>query len=294
MARIEFGWSYAGAAWEQSPEPPILAAAAEHFDSFWSPDHHYGFQQVNGRPQAWLECWTSLTWAAARYPRVKVGQLVLAVGWRNPALLAHMAATLQVLSGGRLILGIGGGWREEEYAAYGYEFPSAADRIGQLEEAVEIMKLMWTEPVPSFNGKYFRIENAYCEPRPETRPPILIGGSGPKRTIPLAARVADMWDVYHGGTIEDLPLEKYTHSRDLLYTHLERAGRAPEDIIQSFTVGTAHLPRTREESERWLERLRTLAGLGVRQFILTFQAEGTRELVARFDEEVMTPMRAGR
>lgn len=292
MTRIEFGWSCAGPAWEQSPEPPILAAAAQHFDSLWNADHHYGFRQVDGLPQAWLECWTSLTWLAARYPQVKVGQLVLAVGWRNPALLAHMAATLQVLSRGRLILGIGGGWREEEYAAYGYEFPPAAERIGQLEEAIKIMRLMWSEPGPSFKGKYFQIERAYCEPRPEVPPPILIGGSGPQRTIPLAARVADMWDVYHGGTIEELPIEKYTSSRDLLYTHLEKASRTPDDIIQSFTVGSAQLPRSRDESERWLERLRALVGLGVRQIILSFQADGTPELVARFEEEVMSTLRA--
>jgi alkanesulfonate monooxygenase SsuD/methylene tetrahydromethanopterin reductase-like flavin-dependent oxidoreductase (luciferase family) len=118
-------------------------------------DHFYGFAE---RSDSWLEGWTTLTWLAARFPTVQIGPLVLGVGYRNPALVAKMAATLQVLSGGRLVLGLGAGWREEEYRAYGYPFPKAVDRIRQVEEAVQIMRRMWTEPAPTFKGESFVIE----------------------------------------------------------------------------------------------------------------------------------------
>ena len=118
---------------------------------------------------------------------------VLGHGYRNPALTAKMASTLQVLSGGRFILGIGGGWREDEYRSYGYEFPPTSVRLRQLEEVVQICRLMWTTAHPTFHGEYFQIDDAAATPRPDIVPPICIGSSGEKIGLPIVGRQADMW-----------------------------------------------------------------------------------------------------
>ena len=115
--------------------------------------------------------------------------------YRPPALVAKMASVLQLLSGGRLIMGIGGGWKENEQRAYGYDFPSDKVRLDQLEEAVQIIRKMWTEDSPCFHGKYYSIENAYCFPRPDPIPPLLIGGFGPKRTLKIVAQYADWCNI---------------------------------------------------------------------------------------------------
>src|SRR5260370_35611106 len=142
-------------------EQHILPTAMEHFDSRWACDHFYGFDR---RTDPFLEGWTTLTWLAAKFPKVQLCHHVLGLGYRNPALIAKMAATLQTLSGGRFILGIGAGWRAEEYRAYGYDFPKPAVRIRQLEEAIKICRLMWTEQAPSYERKHFRISREYAAP----------------------------------------------------------------------------------------------------------------------------------
>ncbi len=293
---IKFGWfmiAMGVPGREQVPllveeEPEVLPVVARHFDSMWVQDHFYAFRDPS---DAWLECWTALTWLAARYPSVSVGPIVMGVGYRNPALLAKMASTLQVLSEGRFIMGIGAGWREPEYPAYGYDFPPAAARIQQLDEAVQIMRLMWTEPAPTFHGQHYRIEKAYCEPRYDPAPPIMIGGGGEKLLLPLAARRADIWDSYHGGTIEDIDLDAYRRKLDILRRHAAEAGRDPGVPVQSYTIENESPPETREDSARWVERLRLLVDLGVRQFILGFGHVTDTGLVERFAEGVMAPLR---
>lgn len=297
MPEVEFGWfmpvlgipesNYVPLIMEQ--EPKILPVVAQHFDSLWIPDHLYAFDN-NHLP--YLECWTGLTWIAARYPTLKVGPIVAAVGFRNPALFAKMATSLQTLSGGRYIMGIGGGWREEEYPAYGYDFPAASMRIEQLEEAIKLMRVMWTEEEPSFEGKYFRIERAYCEPK-VAPPPVMIGGGGEKLLVPLAARVADMWDLYHGTTVEEIDRERYRRKLEVLRRHAEEAGRDPRSIKQSYTIGQFHLPGSAEDSKRLVEQMRPLVEMGVGQFILDCGHVTSTEPVLRFAEEVMPALRAG-
>jgi alkanesulfonate monooxygenase SsuD/methylene tetrahydromethanopterin reductase-like flavin-dependent oxidoreductase (luciferase family) len=223
MAQLHFGWlaPVVGVAKSHyvpivmAQEAEILPVVATHFDSLWVYDHFYGFAEHS---DSWLEGWTTLTWLAARFPTVQIGPLVLGVGYRNPALVAKMAATLQVLSGGRLVLGLGAGWREEEYRAYGYPFPKAADRIRQVEEAVQIMRRMWTEPAPTFKGESFVIEQAYCPPLPTPPPPIMIGGQGEQLMLPLIARQADWWNV-HLWSMEEVAsyVPTYQRKRDLVY-----------------------------------------------------------------------------
>jgi alkanesulfonate monooxygenase SsuD/methylene tetrahydromethanopterin reductase-like flavin-dependent oxidoreductase (luciferase family) len=271
---------------EEAPE--VLPVVAEQFDSIWVPDHFCAFDDPS---DAWVECWTALTWLAARYPKLKVGPIVLGVGYRNPALLAKMASTLQVLSDGRFVMGIGAGWREAEYIAYGYPFPSAAMRVRQLDEAVQIMRLMWTQPWPTFHGQHFQIADAYCEPRPEVTPPVMIGGGGEQLVLPLVGRLADIWDRYHGGLLEQIDVEQYKHKLAIVRDHAARAGRDPADIAQSFSIENEQLPESSQETGRWLEHLRPLIDVGVRQFILGFGAVTDPDKVRRFAEQVIAPLR---
>lgn len=165
-----------------------IAILSEHIDSLWFIDH----LQQDEAPL--LEAWTALTYWAALQPRLQIGHVVLSQSFRNPALLAKMAATLQYLTQGRFILGIGAGWKEDEYRAYGYPYPTPGTRVAELEEALHIIKACWTEKQATFSGKHYQISNAYCEPKPDPLPPILIGGTKP-RMLRLIARHADWWNV---------------------------------------------------------------------------------------------------
>ncbi len=172
-----------------------LTLVGGHFDSAWIVDHlQFGRTDV-------LESFTTLAYMAARHPRLKFGHTVLCQSFRNPALVAKMGANLHFLTGGRFILGLGAGWHEEEYRAYGYDFPPAGLRVEQLEEAVQIIRALWTQPEATFHGRHYRIEQATCEPRPHPCPAILIGAFGP-RMLRLTARHADWWNVSSTGAHE--------------------------------------------------------------------------------------------
>jgi len=260
----------------------ILPVAMEHFDSLWVCDHFYGFER---RSDSFVEGWTALTWLAAKYPKVLVGHHVLGLGYRNPALTGKMAATLQTMSGGRFVLGIGAGWRGEEYDAYGYEFPKPAVRIAQLDEAIQLMRIMWTDDSPSFKGKHFQIEKAYAPPHPDPIPPVMIGGSGEQLMLPLVGRQADWWNTSTGRG-----LDAFRHKRDIVHRSAEAAGRDPGAITLTVTR-EAPLPNTSEESARWIEELQTWANEGVSHFLLDFGHVTETEPVLRFVEEVMAPLR---
>src|SRR5262245_11251185 len=161
-----------------------LALVSGKFDSAWIIDHlQFGNDDV-------LEGFTALTYLAARHPRLKFGHTVLCQSFRNPALLAKMGATLQFLSGARFILGLGAGWHEEEYQAYGYDFPSSGVRVAQLEETLKVIQALWKGGPATFRGQYYQVTHAYCEPRPEPLPVIMVGAFRPKM-LRLTARYAD-------------------------------------------------------------------------------------------------------
>jgi alkanesulfonate monooxygenase SsuD/methylene tetrahydromethanopterin reductase-like flavin-dependent oxidoreductase (luciferase family) len=265
-------------------EEHIFPQALRHFDSVWIADHFYGFDAE--RKEGFLEGWTTLTWLAARYPTVMVCHHMLGHGYRNPALTAKMASTLQVLSDGRFMLGIGAGWREDEYHAYGYDFPKASVRFAQLEEVVQICRLMWTEAHPTFSGKYFQIDDAAATPRPEVVPPICIGSAGEQIGLPLVGRRADMWNTSYGDD------ETWVRKRDIVHDSAAKAGRDPADIVITVTVG-GDLPESDTASQHWIERLGHLGELGATYFVLDFGHPLHVEPALRFAEEVITPMRAG-
>jgi alkanesulfonate monooxygenase SsuD/methylene tetrahydromethanopterin reductase-like flavin-dependent oxidoreductase (luciferase family) len=251
----------------------------------WIADHFYGFDSE--KREGFLEAWTTLTWLAARYPDVMLCHHVLGHGYRNPALTAKMAATLQVLSGGRFMLGIGAGWREEEYLAYGYDFPSNAVRVRQLEEMVQICRLMWTEEHPTFQGTYFHIDDAAATPRPDAVPPVCIGSSGEQLGLPLVGRHADVWNGAYWG--DD---DAWRRKRDIVDAAAVAAGRDPSAIESCVTVA-GDLPDSSAASEQWLDRLSHLRELGPSYFVMDFGHPLDPEPALRFADEVIAPMKAG-
>jgi alkanesulfonate monooxygenase SsuD/methylene tetrahydromethanopterin reductase-like flavin-dependent oxidoreductase (luciferase family) len=288
---LKFGWltPVIGNRWSdhqpiaQYQDQHILPAALPHFDSLWVADHFYGFDE---KTDPFLEAWTTLTWLAARHDDVQLVHHVLGVGYRPPALTAKMAATLQVLSGGRFVLGIGAGWREDEYRAYGYEFPKPPVRFAQLEEVVRICRLMWTQESPTFEGEYFRIEGAAAPPLPDPVPPVLIGAAGEKIGLPLVGRIADMWNAPARGTDED-----WRRRLGIVHAAAENAGRDPHAIEVSVTLERA-LPETDEDCEKLVEELAARAGTGVHQVVMDFGHPRSTEPVLRFAEQVIKPLRS--
>ena len=142
----------------------VLDVASQHFSSLWVSDHFMTGDRFR------MECWTELAWIAARYPGPMLGTIVMANSYRHPPLLAKMAASLQVFSHGRFILGYGAGWADDEYHAYGYEFPSTKVRIEQMVEGIEAIRALWTESPANYEGRWYQLRDAYCEPRPDPQP----------------------------------------------------------------------------------------------------------------------------
>jgi F420-dependent oxidoreductase-like protein len=202
----------------------------ELFESGWTFDHFYPIFSDSTGPC--LEGWITLTALAQATRRVRLGTLVTGIHYRHPAVLANMAATLDIVSGGRLELGIGAGWNEEESGAYGIELGTPRERSDRLEEACEVLVGLLTAEVTTFAGNYYQLTEARCEPKPIQRPhpPICIGGSGEKRTLRTAARFAQHWN-FVGGTVE-----QFKRARDVLHQHCADVGRDPNEILLSSHV----------------------------------------------------------
>ncbi len=184
-----------------------------------------------------IEPWTQLTWLAARVPRVRLGHSVLANSYRHPALMAKMSASIQALSGGRFILGYGAGWLEDEYRAYGYPFPPTRERIARMDEALRLIKTMWTESPATFHGEFYSVEEAWCEPRPDPLPPIMIGGSGERYLLRAVAEHADWWLSY--GDVPAIQERKLA----VLADHCRDVGRDPATIRKAVPVDGLPAPR---------------------------------------------------
>ncbi len=216
----------------------LLDFVGRHFSSIWISDHFMEHDRYR------IESWTQLTWIAARHPDLMLGHCVLANSYRPPALLAKMAASLQALSHGRFILGYGAGWLEAEYRGYGYEFPSARVRIAQMEEGIRLIRTMWRDAPANFEGEWYRLEDAWCEPRPDPIPPILIAGEGERYLLAAVAREADWWLSY--GHRPDVLRTKMA----VLADHCRAVGRDPA-TIRKATPLTVYLDRDRAAARRW-------------------------------------------
>jgi alkanesulfonate monooxygenase SsuD/methylene tetrahydromethanopterin reductase-like flavin-dependent oxidoreductase (luciferase family) len=220
-----------------------------------------------------MEGWTVLTALAAVTSKIRLATLVSSVAYRNPALLAKMAAGVDVISRGRLTFGIGAGWYDTEYKQYGWEFPPRpAVRIRQMEEAIRLIKAMWQEDRATFHGKYFRVEGAILEPKPvqKPHPPIMIGGGGEQLTLRALARVGDACNIF--GAPEDVK-RKY----DVLRRHCEAEGRPFEEIERTNLTG---LLLARDEAALKAKRARLAVPDPYRGFALT--AAQAVDLVGRY------------
>jgi len=268
------------------------------FGSLWHCDHFitldpgaygatsgFGSQEGKAGPasKAILEPWTALTALAGATQRIRLGTLVSCVHYRPPALLAKIAATLDVLSGGRVDLGIGAGWIGSEYAAFGYEYPKASVRIAQMEEAIQLIRAMWTEDHPAFEGGYYQIRGAVCDPKPlqKPHPPIWTGGEG-KKLLAAAARQAD------GYNCRWWPPERFLERRSGIEAEARRAGRDPERLrpsLMAMLIPERDRAKVRAARERLkvipetgaiagtpddcAKRLQAYARAGVRHLLLT-------------------------
>jgi F420-dependent oxidoreductase-like protein len=285
-----------------------VAAEAERlgFESIWVSDHF--FMTEDSLDVNCLECWTVLTALARDTTRLRLGAMVASQSYRNPALMANMAASVDHVSGGRLNYGIGAGWKEVEYDAYGYRFPAAGRRIRQLEEAVEIARRMWTQPKATYMGRYYSVRDALCMPKPFQDPlPIWIGGTGTK-TLRVAAKHADA--VNFAWTH---PPDFYEERYKVLRSHCGEVGRDFYDIRKSAglmvrIVDDLEAPEPARD-ERYLryigrqnpvmvvtpdelaERIEGYLGVGVTHFILRFHFGEELVNMRRFMGEVVPRLR---
>jgi F420-dependent oxidoreductase-like protein len=228
--------------------------AADDIDVFvsaWNFDHFYPIFSTDSHGPC-LEAWTMLAAMAQATKRLRVGVLVTGIVYRHPAVLANMATTVDIVSDGRLELGIGAGWNEEECGAYGIELGTLKERFDRFDEACEVLVSLLSKPVTDYQGKYFTLRDAYCEPKPvqKPHPPIVIGGTGEHRTLRTAARWAQHWN-FPGGTVE-----VWQHKRDVLRKHCADIGRDPSEIMTSTHLrlgADGNVDAVAEEAARWAE-----------------------------------------
>jgi F420-dependent oxidoreductase-like protein len=218
-------WTDLLAVWQAADELDV-------FESGWLFDHFYPIGTGDHHGPC-LEGWTALAALAQATTRLRLGVLVTGVHYRHPAVLANAAATLDLISGGRLELGLGAGWNEEESGAYGIELGSPADRSDRFEEACEVIVRLLRDEVTDFDGRFYTLQQARCEPKPAQRPhpPLGIGGSGERRTLRTTARFAQHWN-FVGGRPQELAAKL-----EVLHRHCAEVGRDPSEILISSHVG---------------------------------------------------------
>lgn len=216
-------WADMLAVWQEADD-------IELFESGWTFDHFYPIMGDSAGPC--LEGWITLTALAQATRRLRIGNLVTGIHYRHPAVLANMASALDVISNGRLELGIGAGWNEEESGAYGIELGNRRERSDRFEEACQVLISLLTQETTTFNGQYYQLTEARNEPKGVQRPhpPICIGGSGEKRTLLTTAKYAQHWN-FAGGAGED-----FAHKRDVLFAHCADIGRDPKEITLSSHI----------------------------------------------------------
>ena len=280
------------------------------FDSVWLNDHLYG---IPGPQIPILEAWTTLSAVAAVTSKVELGTLVTPIGFRNPALLAKMVATLDNISNGRVIVGLGSGWFAMEYEGYGFEFPPVGERLRELDEAVRLMKQMWTEPQSTFEGKYFDTREVFCEPKPvrKPHPPVLIGGGGEKVLLHLVARHADIWN--------NLAVDqaKLREKIEVLQRHCEQVKRdfgsirvsqqclvvigeneadAQAKVERAAAIYGGHMGAGGPHSicgtaAQCIERIQQHVDMGCTMFVIEFFGKDSREPAQMFAEQVLPAFR---
>ena len=250
-------------------------AESTGWDGLWYADHFMPDGEATRTP--WPEAWTTLAALAVSVPRIRIGSLVTGNTYRHPAVLAKMAATVDHLSGGRLVLGLGAGWQENEHRQYGIPFYTVKERLQRLAEACELIKSLYANETTTFRGVHYQLENAVLEPKPVQKPlPLLIGGGGEKVTLRIAARFADEWNVW--GDVETLK-----RKMGILDQYCVEAGRSPR-AIQRSAVALLFLTDDRAFVEKMRSRpigRPTIVGNAdeVREIVRAYRDAGVDELI---------------
>ena len=284
-------------------------AEALGYDSAWTYDHFVAVMMDPYDPT--LEAWTCLAALAMATSRIRIGALVTGNTYRHPAILAKMVTTVDVISQGRLDFGIGTGWYEPEHTMFGLPFGSVRERCERLDEALQIMRSLWTNPETTFTGEHYRLEGAIHEPKPVQRPhpPIVVAGAGEKRLLPLVARHADTWSSFGSPDV-------YRHKISVLDRLCREAGREVEDIEKSVLLPAAvtddldtvapmiqgyamYQKITEEEAKQWMllgsatsvrKQVDAFIAAGVTHFVLTL-TPWNLDVMERFAVEVMPHFR---
>jgi len=245
--------------WQELRDLWVAADEFPIFESMWNWDHFYPLTGDLHGPN--FEGWTMLSAMAALTSRIRIGCQVTAMPYRHPAVLANMAATVDHISSGRLILGIGAAWNEMECDAYGFPLPPLKERFDRFDEGIEVLTLLLSQRVANYSGEYFTLTDAYCEPKPVQRPypPITIGGTGPKRTLRAVARWASEWN----GSTQDLA--RFTELKQILAGHCADIGRDPAEITCSCLIrgDTSDLGALVASLEQWRDAGADLAVIGL-------------------------------
>ena len=248
---------------------------ASGWDGVWYADHFMPNAPDTSAP--WPECWTTLAALAASVPRIRIGALVTGNTYRHPAVLAKIVATIDHISGGRAVLGLGAGWQENEHDQYGIPFYTMPERLARLDEACQVIKGLYREAKFDFVGKFYQLRTASLEPKPLQHPlPLLIGGGGEKVTLRITAQYADEWNVW--GTVDTL--------RDkiaILNSHCKKIGRDPNTIKKS-AVALLFMNDDPAANEKMRQRpLQQAAIIGtpaeVKQIVANYAAVGVDELI---------------
>ncbi|MDP9412341.1 MAG: LLM class F420-dependent oxidoreductase [Actinomycetota bacterium] len=284
MARLSFGIKTAPQhttydamlkVWREADATPV-------FEHAWLFDHFapIGDTDING---PCLEGWTLLAAYAAETERIRLGLMVTGNTYRHPAVLAKIAATVDVISNGRLDFGIGAGWNEYEHTSMGIPLYSPGERIRRFGEACEIARRLFTEPTVDFDGRYYQLQEARCEPKPVQKPypPFVIGGSGEQLTLRIVARYADVWN-FAGG-----PVETFRHKQDVLREHCNAVGRDPGEIVRSVQVRVEY-----DDLPGMVEAVQGYVDAGATHLVLNLRYPYPDGIVARLAEEVVPRVRA--
>ncbi len=260
MPAIEFGVKTGQGGYSYEDLKKVWSASEElGYDSVWLYDH---FHAPGDKNAACLEAWTTLSALATMTKRVKIGTMVSCASYRQPALLAKMGATVDVISRGRLVLGIGAGWYDDEYLAYGYEFPDQRIRVRELKEALIIIEKLWTEAHSTFKGQYYSLQNAVCLPKPvqKPRPQIIVGILEGRRTLPyMASRYADGFNTTNGSLQECRPILEAAEG------YWKKAGKDPYSQIKSWQ-GFMAIGETASEVDATIEKTAKERGQSTQEF----------------------------
>ena len=259
--------------WLEADSIPVIEHA-------WAFDHFIPLGPDPTGPQ--LEGWTLLAALAARTERLRVGLMVTGNIYRHPAVLAKMVATVDIISHGRLDFGIGAGWNELECRMYGIPLYPPGERIRRLGEACEVIKRLWTETVANFDGKYYQLKDARCEPKPvqKPNPPFVIGGSGEQLTLRIVAQYANIWN-FVGGSVDTL-----RHKNEVLNDHCAAIGRDPRTIERSIQIAVNF-----NNPAETLNEIKPYIEAGATHIILNLRAPYPENIVHRLAEEIVAPMK---